>query len=190
MRWIRHGASLAIALTLLLLPAPVIRADVDLSINAETLTDLLATMLPAKVELSLLAGHTITLEIGEFEIVGFEPTSEESPGRILGKLNIHVPALSLDLPVAPRLSLEVGEQNGMTVCNLLFDEVTVGMPMGEFDIAPFFPAIPVPADTTNLIESQRGVYQVRTRLAEATMGARALRLRFALDVGPAQRQAP
>jgi len=190
MRSTQRAVALTLAMLASLIPATAARADVDLSIHPDTLADLLATMIPPKIELSLLAGRKLTLEIGELQIVGFEPTSETNPGRILGKLNVHVPDLGLDLPVAPRLSLSVSEQNGLTVCNLLFDEVMVGMPMGEFDISPFFPTIPVPADVVNLIESQRGVHEVRTRLAEATMGARALRLRFTLDVAPAPQQAP
>ena len=94
--------------------------------------------------------------------------------------------LGLKMPVHPKLSLQLEDRDGLRVCFLRFERVEVPLPLaGNVNIAYLLPRLPVPADNVTTFHSARGLFNVRTRLAEARMGSRALRLRFDLQVSPA-----
>ena len=171
---------------------PAAQAGVEISVDAETLTDLLSAMVPSGVSLPLVGDQRVTLQIEEVRVTGFEPTAgKNGRGLIVSALRLRVPELGLSVPVEPRLSLYLEEKDGRSTCHLIFEKVVVPFPLtGPVNIAPLLPRIPVPADNLTMVQSARGLFQVRTRLVETTMGNRALRFRFDLDVSPAQVPSP
>lgn len=166
-------------------PTPL--AGVDISVDAETLSTLLAATIPPEVFLPVTGEHTLTLVLDDFRVTGFEPTGgDNGRGLLLTSLMLEVPELGLKLPVQPKLSLQLDDQDGQRICYLRFERVEVPLPIaGNVNIAYLLPKLPVPADNVTTIHSARGLFDVRTRLAEARMGARNLRFTFDLDVYPA-----
>jgi hypothetical protein len=161
-------------------------AGVDITVDAETLTALLSTALPQKVLLPVAGETKLTLLLENLKVTGFEPTGgKNGRGLLLTSLQLEVPELGLKMPVHPKLSLELDDIDGQRTCYLLFERVDVPLPVaGNVNIAYLLPRIPVPADNLTTVQSSRGLFDVRTRLAEARMGSRALRLSFDLDVSP------
>lgn len=162
-------------------------AGVDISVDAETLTALLAATIPPKVFLPVAGEHTLTLVLEDFRVTGFDPTGgDNGRGLLLTSLNLEVPELGLKMPVQPKLSLQLEDHDNQRICYLRFERVEVPLPIaGNVNVAYLLPRLPVPADNVTTIHSARGLFDVRTRLAEARMGSRALRFTFDLDVYPA-----
>ena len=93
--------------------------------------------------------------------------------------------MGLAVPLKPRLSLHLSEKDGRSICNLRFEKVVLPIPLsGPIDVAGLLPAIPVPADEINTVETARGFFHVRTRLVETRVGASALHFGFDIEVSP------
>lgn len=165
--------------------APRASATVDLQVDRDTLSSLLATMVPPDVPLELAGGNVVTLRIREFRVNGFDPDAGPR-GQVLTSFRLEVPELGLRVPVQPRLSLHVTEKDGQALCNLRFEDIRFAVPFaGAMNIAPLLPEIPVPADEVTAVETPGGIFRVRTRLIDARVGADTLDLSFRLDVEPA-----
>ncbi|MDX1387772.1 MAG: hypothetical protein R3344_01180 [Acidobacteriota bacterium] len=188
MRLLRRGVVVAGVWVAVLLVAPGSAARVDISLDAETLSEILGTLVPQQAEVPLLGESTMTVELDDFRVTGFDPSAgDERQGYVLTSLRMRVPALGIDAPVEPRLSLTLGEEDGVEVCFLTFEEVEVPVPaMGDVDIARFLPRVPMPVDSAFGIEVDRGDFVVRTKLIDVQMGVRLLRFAFDLDVTPAE----
>lgn len=160
-------------------------AAVDVTVDAQTLTDLLSAMVPPSRVLEVTPDNRVTLRIEDVRVTGFDPAAADG-GHILAALRLEVPELGLKLPVQPRLSLHLSEVEGRSVAYLQFEEVTVPIPLtGPLDVASLLPRIPVPADELNVIETARGTFHVRTRLADTRIGSSAVNFRFDIEVSPA-----
>jgi hypothetical protein len=121
------------------------------------------------------------------KVLGFDPGAGKSgKGHILAALRLGVPALGLDLPVEPRLALDIEESEGDKVCVLRFEKVSIPLPMtGSVDLASLLPVYRIPADAAFLLPLKQGDVNVKTRLVEAKMGAEAIRLGFNVEMTPA-----
>ena len=172
-------------LAVFLIVAPA-RANLEISLDAQTMTDLLTTMLPERVEVPVIGDSRINVGIDNVKVLGFDPLGgAKGDGVVLTSLHLKVRELGIDSPVSPRLSLYVGEEDDRTVCYLVFEEAKLPLPVsGPVDIAPLLPRIPIPADSIFGIEGQRGDFDVRMRLVDVVMGRRALRFDFDLAVSP------
>jgi hypothetical protein len=168
--------------------APGAQARLDVSLDAETMTEILATVIPEQVEVPLLGDQTMAVELDDFEVTGFDPTAGENrQGYVLTSVRLRVPQLDLDVPVEPRLSLTLGNDGGAPVFFLTFEELAVPMPVtGPVDIAGFLPRVPVPVDSAFDIEVDRGDFVVHTKLVDIRMGTRNLRFAFDLAITPAE----
>jgi len=174
----------ALALVLCAAAAAPASAAVDVVVDAKTLTDLLSAMVPPSAALDLTPDNRVTLKIEDVRVTGFDPAAENG-GHILAALRLEVPELGLKLPVEPRLSLHLSEKDGRRLCYLQFERVMLPVPLaGPLDIATLLPRIPVPADEINAIETARGAFQVRTRLAGTEIRSAAVNFRFDILVSP------
>jgi hypothetical protein len=175
----------AVLLVVLLAGAPPTSAGIDLKVDATTLTELLAVMMPSSVALDLTPDNRVTLRIDDLKVTGFDPAAGNS-GHVLTSLRLESPEMGLTVPLKPRLSLHLSEKDGRSVCSLRFEEVVLPIPLsGPLDIAGLLPAIPVPADQINTVQTARGVFNVRTRLVETHVGTSALHFGFDIEVSPA-----
>jgi len=160
-------------------------ARVDVTLDAASLNDLLASMAPERVDVGLAAGRSITIHMRDLKVTGFDPTAGPN-GGVTTSLRLLVPELGIDLPVTPRLTLDmqVGA-NGQKACFLRFDEVLLDLPLtGAVDIAALLPPLPVMPDTAWTVNSARGKVRVKPQLVDAKTGAKNIKLGFELAVTP------
>ena len=126
----------------------------------------------------------MTLRIEDLKVTGFDPAAGNG-GHVLTSLRLESPEIGLAVPLKPRLSLHLSETDGRSICNLRFEKVVLPIPLsGPIDIAGLLPAIPVPADQINTVETTRGFFHVRIRLVETHVGSSALHFGFDVDVSP------
>jgi hypothetical protein len=179
----RLGSRLLLAALALLVAANAF-ARVEITLDAATLTEFLTTVTPPKVMLDLPTGGQMALELRDVKVLGFDPSSGKK-GHILGALRVGVPALGLDMPLEPRLALNVEESNGGKVCVLRFEKVSLPLPMtGSVDLSPLLPVYRVPAESVFVLPLKQGDVNVKSRLVDTKMGAESVRLVFDIDMTP------
>ncbi len=173
-----------VGLSLACAAAPTAGARVDVSLDADSLNAMLSAMAPRKVDVKLTEGRGVTLRIEDLRVTGFDPTEGAGgEGFVLTSLRLKVPELGLDFPVESRLSLQVRERDGRKVAFLRFEKVPLQLPIsGAIDVAPLLPVLPLPTDSAWNVAAAGGNVRVHTRLLDAKMGTRMLRLGFDLDV--------
>ena len=163
-------------------------AAVDVTLDAASLNSLLVALAPSTINVPLAAGRSVTLEMHDLHVTAFDPSAGDgSQGHILTALQLKVPELGIDVPVAPRLSLQVKDNGGKRVCYLRFEKVEVPMPLtGTVNVAPLLPLLPIHSDSTAWnVQGSRGNVRVQPRLLDAKLGTKNLRLTFDLDLAPA-----
>jgi hypothetical protein len=170
-----------------LFAAPAI-ARVDVTLDADSLNDLLASMAPDRVEVALGAGRGVTIQMLDLKVTGFDPAAGPN-GGVTTSLRLVVPELGIDVPVAPHLTLDVKDGgNGKKTCFLRFDKVVLNLPLsGPIDVAALLPPLPVMPDTAWTVNSARGKVRVAPSLVDARTGTKNIRLGFDLAVAPAGR---
>jgi hypothetical protein len=167
-------------------------ARVDVTLDQETLNQLITNLAPDNVAVALPAGAKVHLRMENVKVTGFDPAGGGgSRGHVLTSLNLKIPELGLDVPVAPRLSLQFKEGNGRKVAYLKFEEVNIPLAAtGNLNIAPLLPILPLVADTVWNVDAARGPVRVEPKLVDAVVGTKNLRLGFDLEVGPAAKGNP
>jgi hypothetical protein len=167
-------------------------ARVDVSLDLDSLNKMLTAMAPGSVSVPLMQGRSVNLKLEDLRVTGFEPAEGEgNEGFLRTSVRLKVPELGLDLPLEPRLSLQVRDKGSSKTCYLRFEKVMVTLPVtGALDIAPLLPLLPLPSDTSWTVAASSGDVRVRTRLVEARMGAKMLRLGFDLDAEPVSGSRP
>jgi hypothetical protein len=177
---------LTAALAAALSAATAASARVDVTVDADSLNELIRAMAPDHVDVALAAGRGVTLLLQDLKVTGFDPGAGAN-GGITTSLRLKVPELSLDVPVEPRLTLEVTSgANGAKACVLRFQSVVLNLPLtGPVDVASLLPALPVMPDSAWIVRSARGDVRVKPRLVDAKTGAKSIRLGFDLQVGAA-----
>lgn len=180
-------ALLVMTLAAAVLPAV---ARVDVTLDAGSLNELLANMAPDHVDVALAAGKTVRIELHDLKVTGFDPSAGPN-GGVLTAVRVRVPELSLDLPVEPRLSVQMQDgPNGTRACHLKFEKVVLALPLtGSVDVASLLPVLPVMPETSWMVDSARGRVRVTPKLTDARTGAKNLKLGFELDVTAAQERA-
>jgi hypothetical protein len=168
------------------LVAPPAAARVDVTLDAASLNDLLRAMAPDRVDVPLAGGRSVTLLLQDLKVTGFDPSAGPH-GGVTTSLRLKVPELGLDLPVEPRLGIEMTTgPSGAAACVLVFRKVLLDLPLtGAVDVAPLLPRLPVMPDTSWLVGTARGNVRVKPLLVDARTGASALRLGFELEVSAA-----
>jgi len=161
-------------------------ARIDVTLDAESLNGLLASMAPNHVDVGLTAGR-LTIQMQDLKVTGFDPTAGRH-GGVATSLRLIVPELGIDVAVAPHLTLEIADAPaGRKVSLLRFDKVLLNLPLtGAVDVAALLPPLMLMPDTGWIVNSARGKVRVRPNLIDATTGTKNIRLGFTLDVEPAE----
>ncbi|HZN54623.1 MAG TPA: hypothetical protein VFB67_04815 [Candidatus Polarisedimenticolaceae bacterium] len=180
---LRRIGTVAAALAFSVAPA---LARLDVTLDADTLNDLLANMAPDHAEVALTAGKKLTIQMKDMKVTGFDPTAGPN-GGLATSLRLIVPDLSIDTPVAPHLTLDLKEAaGGKKTCFLRFDRVMLNLPLtGSVDIAALLPPLPLMPDAGWVVNSARGRVLVKANLIDAKTGAKNIRLGFDLELSPA-----
>jgi hypothetical protein len=176
----------AVLLVTLALVAPPALARVEVTLDADSLNDMLASMAPDRVQVPLGAGRGVTIQMLGLKVTGFDPTAGPN-GGLTTSLRLVVPELGIDVPVAPHLTLEMTDgAGGKKACVLRFDKVVLDLPLtGSIDVAALLPTLPVMPETAWNVNSARGKVRVTPSLIDAKTGAKNIRLGFDLAVTPA-----
>jgi hypothetical protein len=162
-------------------------ARVDVTLDADTLNELLSKLAPDHVPVDLHSGKTLDLQLKDVKVTGFDPSAGPN-GGILTSLRLIVPELGIDTPVTPRLTLEVKDAGGRKACFLRFDKVNLNLPiMGTIDVGSLLPPLPILPDRGWTVDSARGPVQVTPQLLDAKTGAKSIRVGFDLAITPAAR---
>ena len=161
-------------------------ARVDVTVDADSLNEMIRSMAPDHVDVALAAGRGVTLLLQDLKVTGFDPGAGPN-GGVTTSLRLKVPELGLDLPVEPRLTLEMtNAANGAKACVLRFQSVMLNLPLtGPVDVASLLPVLPVMPDSAWIVRSARGDVRVKPSLVDAKTGAKSIRLGFDLQVAPA-----
>jgi hypothetical protein len=179
------AASLVLAVASILSPGP--KAAVDVTLDAPALDSILAALAPAKVVVPLPSGPSVTLRMDDLHVISFDPNAGDgSAGHILTALRLKVPELGIDVPVRPRLSLQVRSVDGKRTCYLRFEKVEIPMPItGSVNVAPLLPLLPIHSDQAAwIVAGSQGNVRVQPRLVDAKLGQQNLRLSFDLEFDP------
>lgn len=174
-----------LALALLVLASfPAARANVDLTLDAQSLTRLLSIVAPPTVTVGMAPAASIEVAIQDIQVTGFDPAASGGLGQLLTKMRLVSPQIGLDLEVTPRVALEIRKREGLSFCYVTFQKMEIPMPWGKLDAATLLPALPVRADHVFEVETSTGSAGLRSVLTKASMTASDLRLTFALDKAP------
>jgi len=179
----RAAAALVLAA---LIDAPAL-ARIDVTLDAESLNGLLASMAPDHVEVGLAAGRSLTIRMQDLRVTGFDPAAGPN-GGVTTSLRLIVPELGIDIPVAPHLTLEIADAaSGRKVSFLRFDQVMLNLPLtGAIDVAALLPPLALMQDAAWIVNSARGKVRVKPNLVDAKTGTKNIRLGFELTIEPAE----
>jgi len=180
----RHAAVALLVVASISAPA---LARIDVTLDAEALNGLLASMAPNHVDVGLTAGRGLTIQMQDLKVTGFDPAAGEN-GGVETSLRLIVPELGVDIAVAPHLTLEITKAaGGRKVSFLRFDKVMLNLPLtGAVDVAALLPPLALMPDTGWIVNSARGKVRVRPNLVDAKTGTKNIRLGFTLEIEPAE----
>ena len=168
-------------LTALVTPA---RADVDLTLDAQSLTRLLSILAPPTVQVGMAPAAAIEVAIQDIQVTGFDPAANGGLGHLLTKMRLVSPQIGLNLEVTPRVALDIRKKDGLSFCYVTVQQMEIPMPWGKLDAATLLPSLPVRADHVYEVETSTGSAGLRSILTKATMSASDLKLTFALERAP------
>lgn len=168
-----------------MMSAPAV-ARIDVTLDAESLNGMLATMAPDHVDVGLTGGRGLTIQLQNLKVTGFDPTAGPN-GGVTTSLRLLVPELGIDIPVEPHLTLEIlATAGGRKASFLRFDKVLLNLPLtGAIDVAALLPPLALMPDAAWVVDSARGKVRVKPNLVEAKTGTKNIRLAFTLDIEPA-----
>jgi hypothetical protein len=143
-------------------------------------------MAPDHVEVGLAGGRSLTLQMQDLKVTGFDPTAGPN-GGVTTSLRLLVPDLGIDIPVTPHLTLQIGDAaSGRKASFLRFDKVMLNLPLtGPIDVAGLLPPLALMPDTSWVVNAARGRVRVKPNLVDAKTGTKNIRLGFELEIEPA-----
>ena len=159
--------------------SPAAGAAVTVTIDADTLNDVLSVATMQEVEVPLTASRAVTVVMENLEVVRLDPAADE----LVTRLRLQVRELGVTITTEPRIRFDVAEENGLSVLELRFVKVTLPLPLaGEINIARLIPPLRYPVDSIWRLAGVQGDVEVRSRLERVRMGRDAIEFRLAIDV--------
>ena len=144
----------AVFLSLLTLMSAPAAARIDVTLDAESLNGMLATMAPDHVDVGLTGGRGLTIQMQNLKVTGFDPTAGPN-GGVTTSLRLLVPELGIDIPVEPHLTLEIlATAGGRKASFLRFDKVLLNLPLTALGVYPLALAVPFASVLTVCVRSQ------------------------------------
>jgi hypothetical protein len=181
---LKKSTLVAATLVALVALAPPARADVEMTLDADSLTRLLSIVAPPKITVGMAPAASIEVRIDQIQVTGFDPAAGNGVGHLLTRMRLVSPEIGLDAEVTPRVALSIRKRDGLSFCYVTFEKMEVPMPWGRIDAATLLPSLPLRADHVYEIETATGSAGLRSILTKATMTDTHLKLTFALDRAP------
>jgi len=170
---------------LVALLAPSSIAGVSVSFDADTLNMMLGAASTQDIELPVSENRTLLVQLREVRLVELEPAADGKRGRGFLKtaVELSIPEFGVELSLHPTVVLDVVKGERFNELEMRFHELSVPIPIvGEFDIAPFLQPLRYPAEDLWYLAGARGIVHLRSHLVDITMGQRAIRFDFELEL--------
>jgi hypothetical protein len=98
---------------------------------------------------------------------------------------VRAPQLGLNVPLQPRLSLQVAQVGSAKSLELRFEQLQLQLPLGAtVDLASLVAPLRFPAETTSTVEGAAGEVRIHSRITDVKMGTQAMRLDIDFSVLP------
>jgi len=169
----------------LALAAPAAAAGVSVSFEADTLDRLLRAASTQDVDIPLNETRSVRVELRDIRLVELQPAAEGSHGRgfLSTSVDVAIPELDVRWSLRPTVVLDVVRVGEQSLFEMRFVKLRIPVPiLGEFDIAPFLQPLRYPAEDLWYLPGARGTVHLKSRLVDITMGQRAVRFDFELDI--------
>jgi len=178
----RLFGSILILLTVLF-AAPA-AAGVTVDIDAPTLNQILTAISVAQVEVPISAQSTVTVELHDLRVIGFEPSPDQQrPGAILTAVRVVAPELGLEVPLEPRIAVDVVRDGEASILEFRFEDLGLKIPfVGQINLASLVPPMRYPADNVFLLDGAQGDVPVTSRLTAIKMGRDTIRFELDLEI--------
>ncbi len=173
----------AVLLPALLLPRA--SAGVSVSFDADTLNMMMRAASTQDVEIPISDDRTLLVQIKDVRLLKLDPAAEGARGRgfLRTAVELSVPEFNLDLSLEPTVVLDVVQGERFNEFEMRFAKLEIPVPiLGEFDIAPFLHPLRYPAEDLWYLAGARGIVHLRSNLVGITMGQRAIRFDFDLEL--------
>ena len=170
---------------LVALLVPAASAGVSVSFDADTLDMMLGAASKQDIELPISENRTLLVQLREVKLVGLEPAADGKRGRgfLKTKVDIAIPEFGIELSLRPTVVLDVVKGERFNELEMRFHELAVPIPiLGDFDISPFLHPLRYPAEDLWYLAGARGIVHLRSHLVDITMGQRAIRFDFELEL--------
>jgi hypothetical protein len=173
-----------ILILLTVLSAAPVAAGVTVDIDARTLNQILTAISVAEVEVPISAQSTVTVELHDLRVIGFDPSPDQQrPGAILTAVRVVAPELGLEVPLEPRIAVDVVREGEASMLELRFEDLGLKIPfVGQINLASLVPPMRYPADNVFLLDGAQGDVPVTSRLRTIKMGREAIRFELDLQV--------
>jgi len=174
----------SILILLIIMGTAPITAGVTVDIDAQTLNQILAAVSVTQVEVPISAQSTVTVELHDLRITGFDPHPDEGkPGAILTSVRVVAPELGLVVPLEPRIAVDVVREGEVSNLEFRFEDLGLKIPfVGQINLANLVPPIRYPADNLFLLDGAQGEVPVTSRLRAIEMGRDSIRFELDLEV--------
>jgi len=118
-------------------------------------------------------------------LLKLDPAADGDGGRgyLRTAVELSIPEFNLDLSLKPTVVLNVVKGEQFNELEMRFVELKIPVPIfGEIDIAPFLHPLRYPAEDLWYLAGARGIVHLRSHLVDITMGQRAIRFDFELEL--------
>jgi len=167
------------------LAAPAPAAGVSVSFDTETLNMMLRAASIQDVEIPISDDRTLLVQLRDVRLVKLDPVGDGKPGRgyLRTEVELSIPEFDIDLSLEPTIVLDVVKGARFNELEMRFAELRVPVPIiGDFDISSFLKPLRYPAEDLWYLAGARGVVHLRSHLVNITMGQRAIRFDFELEL--------
>lgn len=165
--------------------APRASAGVSVSFDADTLNMMLRAASTQDVEIPIGDHRTLLVQLREVRLIKLDPAADGKKGRgyLRTAVELSIPEFNLNLSLKPTVVLDVVKGERFNELEMRFVELKIPVPiLGEFDIAPFLHPLRYPAEDLWYLAGARGIVHLRSHLVGITMGQRAIRFDFELEL--------
>ena len=142
------------------------------------------TVTVAQVEVPISAQSTVTVELHDLKVIGFEPSPDQQrPGAILTAVRVVAPELGLEVPLEPRIAVDVVRDGEASILEFRFEDLGLKIPfVGQINLASLVPPMRYPADNVFLLDGAQGDVPVTSRLTAIKMGRDTIRFELDLEI--------
>jgi hypothetical protein len=137
------------------------------------------------VEIPVTENRTLLVQLRDVRLIKLDPVADGKQGRgyLRTAVELSIPEFDIDLSLEPTVVLDVVKGQRFNELEMRFAELRVPVPIiGDFDIAPFLKPLRYPAEDLWYLAGARGIVHMRSHLVDITMGQRAIRFDFDLEL--------